>query len=158
MLLLIDFVNPLDFPGAQRISRPAVAAARHTARLKARLTARGVQAIYANDNFGAWRSEFSRLVESCRRRRGPSRQLVELLAPAPSDIAVLKPRHSAFFAAPLAVLLAQLGARRVARRPCVLYADIAQALRWAYPSGSGTQGAWTKGTLLRRRIQRCIAT
>jgi nicotinamidase-related amidase len=126
VLLLIDFVNPLDFPGAQRISRPAVAAARHTARLKARLTARGVQAIYANDNFGAWRSEFSRLVESCRRRRGPSRQLVELLAPAPADIAVLKPRHSAFFATPLAVLLAQLGARRLivaglAADICVLF-------------------------------------
>jgi nicotinamidase-related amidase len=51
---------------------------------------------------------------------------VELLAPAPSDIAVLKPRHSAFFATPLAVLLAQLGARRLivaglAADICVLF-------------------------------------
>jgi nicotinamidase-related amidase len=126
VLLLVDFVNPLDFSGAERIARPAVAAARRTARLKARLTARGVQAIYANDNFGAWRSEFSRLVESCRQRPGPSRRLVELLAPAPADIAVLKPRHSAFFATPLAVLLAQLGARRLvvaglAADVCVLF-------------------------------------
>lgn len=126
MLLLVDFVNPLDFDGADRIARPAIAAARRTARLKALLTARGVQAIYANDNFGAWRSEFSRLVESCRQRPGPSRRLVELLAPAPADIAVLKPRHSAFFATPLAVLLAQLGARRLvvaglAADACVLF-------------------------------------
>lgn len=45
VLRLIDFVNPQDFLGARRLSRPAFAAARHTARLKARLTARGVQAI-----------------------------------------------------------------------------------------------------------------
>ena len=126
MLLLIDFVNPLDFPGAQRLGRPAIAAAQHTARLKARLSARGVQVIYANDNFGAWRSEFSRLVESCRRRTGASRRLVEMLPPAPADIAVLKPRHSAFFGTPLAVLLAQLGARRLivagmAADNCVLF-------------------------------------
>lgn len=126
VLLLIDFINPLSFADAARLARPAVAAARRTARLKARLTAQGVQAIYANDNFGAWRSEFSRVVETCRARAGPARRLVELLAPASGDIAVLKPRHTAFYATPLDVLLAQLGARRlilagVAADICVLF-------------------------------------
>jgi nicotinamidase-related amidase len=126
VLILIDFVNPLTFRGANRLAPRAVAAARRTAALKRRLAPRGVQAIYANDNFGAWRSDFSRLVAACESADGPSRRLVELLRLSETDITVLKPRHSAFFGTPLAVLLAQLRARRlvltgVAADICVLF-------------------------------------
>jgi len=38
VLLLVDFINPMDFPGAKHLARRAVAAARATARLKARRT------------------------------------------------------------------------------------------------------------------------
>jgi nicotinamidase-related amidase len=125
VLLLIDFVNPLTFPGARRLAPGAISAARRTAALKARLAARGVQSIYANDNFGAWRSDFERLVAACAAANGPSRRLVESLPRAEHDVQVLKPRHSAFFGTPLEVLLAQLKARRlvltgVAADICVL--------------------------------------
>jgi len=134
VLLLIDFVNPLDFAGAERLARAAVSAARNTARLKARLARRGVRAIYANDHFGAWRTDFSHLVESCRARGGAPRALVEALPPADADIYVLKPRHSAFFSTPLEVLLQQLRAKRliltgVAADLCVLFSAVDAYLR-----------------------------
>ena len=81
--------------------------------LKQRLHRSGVPAIYANDNFGRWESDFTAIVQACRSRGGPSRKLVELIAPAAEDRSVLKPRHSAFFGTPLAFLLDDLGARRL---------------------------------------------
>jgi nicotinamidase-related amidase len=50
VLLLIDFINPMDFPGAEDLAEGAVEAARATAALKASLRKAGVPAIYANDN------------------------------------------------------------------------------------------------------------
>ena len=66
VLLLVDFINPLQFPEADRIADAAVAAARHAASLKAQLAGRGVQAVYANDNYGIWRSEFHDVLAYCR--------------------------------------------------------------------------------------------
>ena len=109
-LLLVDFINLFDFPHSKHLARRAIAAARRTARLKARLAAVQVPAIYANDNFGEWRSEFSRLVDECLERGGESAAIAQLLHPGPSDYSVLKPRHSAFYGTPLEFLLDELGA------------------------------------------------
>ena len=76
--------------------------------LKERLRASRVPAIYANDNFGRWESDFEAVVEHCRRRGGASAQLAGLLAPAKGDRSILKPRHSAFFGTPLEFLLDEL--------------------------------------------------
>ena len=65
VLLLIDFINPMDFPGAQDLAAAAVEAARATSILKSRLRKTGVPAIYANDNYGGWQSDFQSLVERC---------------------------------------------------------------------------------------------
>jgi nicotinamidase-related amidase len=112
-LLLVDFINPFDFEGAERLARRAVPAARQAAALKARALAAGVPCIYANDNFGHWRSEFSRLVEVCRSRGGASRQVVDLLAPSAEDYSIFKPRHSAFYGTPLEFLLEELGTESI---------------------------------------------
>jgi hypothetical protein len=56
-LLLVDFMNPLDFDGGDALARHAVRAARCTAALKARLARGRVPAVYCNDNFGRWESE-----------------------------------------------------------------------------------------------------
>ena len=53
-LLLIDFLNPLDFPGAERMRKAAFAAARRTAALKRKARAAGISCIYCNDHFGMW--------------------------------------------------------------------------------------------------------
>jgi nicotinamidase-related amidase len=112
-LLLIDFMNPLDFDGGTALARPALRAAERTAALKLRLARRGTPIVYCNDNFGRWESDFRGVVEHCRTLgRAPAR-LAELLEPDAGDLSVLKPRHSAFFGTPLEFLLDQLGVRRL---------------------------------------------
>jgi nicotinamidase-related amidase len=113
VLLLIDFINPLDFPGAEQLARPALAAARATARLKEQLAARRVPAIYANDNYGVWQSDFHSLVSACLGMEGPPGEIAGLLYPQARDLTILKPRHSAFYASPLELLLAQMQAREL---------------------------------------------
>jgi len=68
-------------------------------------------AIYVNDNFGRWRSDFRNLVAHCLRRRARVRAVTALLRPDHQDYFVLKPKHSAFYATTLELLLEQLGAR-----------------------------------------------
>ncbi len=113
VLLLVDWINPLDFDGAEDLAAPALAAAGVTAELKRELAAQGVPAIYVNDNFGHWNSDFRRLVTHCRSLKGPAAALTRKLAPADGDLTVLKPRHSAFHQTPLDLLLARLKARHL---------------------------------------------
>lgn len=108
VLLLVDFINALDFPGAEKLAAPALRAAQATAQLKRRLRAEGVVAIYANDNFGAWQSDFHGLVERCLALPGARGEIARLLHPQEDDLTVLKPRHSAFYASPLELLLAEM--------------------------------------------------
>lgn len=113
VLLLVDFINPLDFPGAERLARPALEAARATARLKSALAAQGVPTIYANDNYGVWQSDFRSLVSACLGREGACGEIARLLHPQADDLTILKPRHSAFYGTPLELLLAEMGAREL---------------------------------------------
>ena len=112
-LLLIDFMNPLDFDGAQALAPKAVKAAARAAALKKRMRARGAPVIYANDNFGRWESDFDAVVAECERRGGASATMAKLLAPSKRDRSVLKPRHSAFFGTPLDFLLDELRVGRL---------------------------------------------
>jgi nicotinamidase-related amidase len=111
VLVLIDFINPLEFPEAKQLAPAAVAAARATLKLKKRFARDGVATIYANDNYGHWRSDFRDVLAYCDSREGASRMLVRSLAPAPEDLVILKPRHSAFFSTPLDLVLSQMQAR-----------------------------------------------
>jgi len=112
-LLIVDMINPLDFPGAKSLLRQAIPAARRIATLRGRMKANGSPSIYVNDNFTRWRCDFTELVAICSQPDAPGAPLVEMLAPTRDDYLVLKPKHSGFFASPLEVLLAQLGVRRV---------------------------------------------
>ncbi|UUX94263.1 cysteine hydrolase family protein [Aquabacterium sp. J223] len=134
VLLLIDFINPLDFPGAETLGPPAVRAADATARLKARLAAEGVQSVYANDNYGIWHSNFRDVWGHCRSLQGHAGGLARRLKPGPADLAILKPRHSAFFSTPLELVLGQLGAKKLvlvglATDICVLFTAMDAHLR-----------------------------
>jgi nicotinamidase-related amidase len=110
-LILVDFFNPMDFEGGAALARPALRAAQNTAKLKARLRRARVPAIFANDNFGHWESEFSTLVSRCTSLPGPPGEIARLLRPQAGDRSVLKPRHSAFYGTPLEFLLEELGSR-----------------------------------------------
>ena len=111
VLLLIDFINPLDFPGSQDLAPAALEAARAAARLARKARAEGVPVVYANDNFGTWRSDFNTMVQRLERGQGPSAAIVKLLKPQRGDLTILKPMHSAFFASPLELLLDKMGSR-----------------------------------------------
>lgn len=125
-LLLVDVINPLDFPEADRLLRHAVPAADRLAGLKAKARAAGVPVIYANDNFGRWRSDLAAVVTRCREPGCKGRPLLDRLEPGPDDYFVLKPKHSAFFATTLDTLLRYLGTRALvvggfAADICVLF-------------------------------------
>lgn len=126
-LLLIDVVNPLDFPGADALLRRALPMARRIAALKVRARALGIPCIYVNDNFECWQLGFHELVDALRSSAAPGAPLLEMLAPDPSaDFYILKPRHSGFFRTALEVLLERIAARTLvltglAGDICVLY-------------------------------------
>ena len=108
-LLLIDFVNPLDFEGADRLRPSAVDAAARAASLKARARQRDIPTIYVNDNYGRWNLGFREICEEVRRTAG--RRLLETLEPDfARDLFVLKPMHSGFFGTALDILLGHLNA------------------------------------------------
>ncbi|AWH17656.1 cysteine hydrolase [Stenotrophomonas sp. ZAC14D2_NAIMI4_7] len=112
-LIIIDLFSLFDFPGGRRIAPLAVQAAEKAAALRAAFDKRGMPVIYANDNFGDWKRDFPGLVASCRKQGGAAAQIALKLAPEPSHYFILKPKHSAFLATPLPVLLAKLQVRRV---------------------------------------------
>lgn len=123
-LVLIDVLNTFEFPGARRMLREALPAARRIARLRKRASDRGIPVIYANDNFGQWRSNLDSLVKICLEK--PGRQLVRLLLPSPQDYFVLKPKNSAFYATSLDLLLQHIGVQVLvlagfAGNNCVLF-------------------------------------
>ncbi len=107
-LLLVDVINDLEFPGGDVLLPHAEAMAARLAAFKRRAKAAGVPAIYANDNFGKWQSDFKMLVRHCTEDDVRGRPIARLLAPDGDDYFVLKPKHSAFFATPLETLLAYL--------------------------------------------------
>jgi nicotinamidase-related amidase len=123
-LLLIDFMNPLDFSGGKALARTAVRAATNAAALKRTLARRG--ALYCNDNFGHWDSDFAAVVQHCRSLGGASARMADMLAPDRRDRSILKPRHSAFFGTPLEFLLDELRIRRlvltgIAADNCIMF-------------------------------------
>jgi nicotinamidase-related amidase len=113
VLLLVDFINPLNFAGADDLAPAALEAARAAAGLKARLAAEGVVTIYANDNYGVWQSDFHTLVSTCLGMDGVPGEIARLLYPQAEDITILKPRHSAFYASPLELLLTEMETREL---------------------------------------------
>lgn len=125
-LLLVDVINPLDFPEAPQMLRYVPKMAKKLRRLKERARKAGVPAIYVNDNFGRWRSDFRAQVEHCLSAESRGRELVRQLQPLEDDYFVLKPKHSGFFASTLETLLRYLGAEQliitgIAGNFCVLF-------------------------------------
>lgn len=125
-LLLIDVINDLEFEGGDELFRNALPAAENIARLKERARQAGVPVIYANDNFGRWRSDFNKIVEHCLRDQVRGEPIAELLKPENDDYFVLKPKHSGFFSTTLDLLLEYLGVRTLiltgfACNNCVLF-------------------------------------
>ena len=108
-LMLIDVINALDFEGSAGIVRAAERAAPRIERLTRRARAASVPVIYANDNFGKWRSDFQSTVRACSAPEQPGSRVTLRLRPHEDDYFVLKPQHSAFYCTALELLLSDLG-------------------------------------------------
>lgn len=112
-LLIVDVINDLEFAGGENLLIHALRMAAALAALKRRAKAAGIPAIYANDNFGRWRSDFPKLVEHCLKDNVRGSPIVAQLAPEEDDYFILKPKHSAFYQTNLQILLDYLGVRTV---------------------------------------------
>src|SRR5947209_7479126 len=88
-LLLIDVINDMEWPGGDELLPHARAAAEAIVRLKRRCRAAGVPALYVNDNFGKWQSDFSKIVSHCCDEDVRGRPVAELLRPDEGDNCVL---------------------------------------------------------------------
>ena len=125
-LLLIDVINDLEFPGSEPLIEQVMPIAENIAALKRHARQAGIPVIYVNDNFGKWRSDFSKLIAHCLHNDVRGRPLVQLLQPDSEDYFVLKPKHSGFFSTTLDTLLAYLQAKTlilagIAGNNCVLF-------------------------------------
>ena len=125
-LLLIDVINDMEFDGGEKLLAQALPMAQRLARLKARAADRGIPAVYANDNFGRWQSDFTKQVAHCLYDGVRGEPVARLLAPGEHDYFVLKPKNSGFYGTTLETLLEHLGARTlilagVACNICVLF-------------------------------------
>lgn len=112
-LVLVDVINPLDFDGAER---PVARSKDMSARLAAlcrRARELEVPLVYANDNFGRWRSDQRSIVENVLDACGAGAEIVRPLLPERVDYFVVKPKMSAFYSTTLDLLLRHLGAKRL---------------------------------------------
>ena len=99
-------------------------AGKNLARLKQGAKDAGIPAIYVNDNFGRWRSDFKKTIAHCR-EEGHGKEFVEILLPDADDYFVLKPKHSGFYSTTLSLLLTHLTSKNliltgIAGNNCVL--------------------------------------
>ncbi|MDY0747576.1 isochorismatase family cysteine hydrolase [Paucibacter sp. R3-3] len=163
VLLLVDFINPLRFDGADLLAPSALMAARQTARLRKHLSIKGSRTIFANDNYGQWTSDFKELWKRCAALPGAAGHIAKLLKPAADDFTLLKPRHSAFYATPLDILLKQLRCKRlviagIACDSCVLFSAMDAYLRdyslWVPPdcTASETEDSCDRAVEQMRRV------
>jgi nicotinamidase-related amidase len=125
-LLLIDVINDFDFPRGDELFRNALPIANRIAALKRRARNAGIPAVYVNDNFGRWQSNFQQTVAHCLQKKSRGHAFVEQLVPGKQDYFVLKPKHSGFYQTPLELLLKHFGAERliltgVSTNSCVLF-------------------------------------
>src|ERR1700750_989796 len=88
-LLLIDVINAMEFEGAGELADAAPPAARRLAELSRQARELGIPVIYANDNFGKWRSDFREVVEHCLDDGVRGAPIARLLRPGPDDYFVV---------------------------------------------------------------------
>jgi nicotinamidase-related amidase len=125
-LVLIDVINDFNFPEGEQLLGLAMPVGRNIAALKERARAAGIPAIYVNDNFGRWQSDFKKIVAHCTGPNANGLEFVKLLTPGDDDYFVLKPKHSGFYSTTLDLLLTHLTVKNliltgIAGNNCVLF-------------------------------------
>jgi nicotinamidase-related amidase len=125
-LLILDMITDFGFEDGARLLRRIRPVARRIAALRQRAARTRVPVIYVNDHQGRWRPDVNALLRHCTAAGRDGSDVARLLAPAPPDYFIFKPRHSGFYGSALEPLLAQLGATKlvltgVSSHQCVLF-------------------------------------
>ncbi|WP_435837574.1 cysteine hydrolase family protein [Streptomyces chartreusis] len=131
-LIVIDMINTYDHEDAELLVPSVQRVVPVLADLIGRARETDVPVIYANDNFGLWRSHHGELVSTALAR--PHADLIEPIRPDDESLFVVKARHSVFYETPLAYLLSRLGAGQVVlsgqvTEQCVLYSALDAHIR-----------------------------
>ncbi|MET8961604.1 isochorismatase family cysteine hydrolase [Streptomyces sp. NPDC004074] len=131
-LVVIDMINTYDHQDAELLVPSAERVVPILADLIGRARAARTPVIYANDNFGLWRSHHGELVEAALAR--PHADLIEPIKPDDDSLFVVKARHSIFYETPMSYLLWQLGVGHVVlcgqvTEQCVLYSALDAHIR-----------------------------
>ncbi|MFJ2564678.1 MULTISPECIES: isochorismatase family cysteine hydrolase [unclassified Streptomyces] len=131
-LIVIDMINTYDHEDAELLVPSARRVVPVVASLIGRARAADAPVIYANDNFGLWRSHHGELVETALAR--PHAELVEPIRPDDDSLFVVKARHSVFYETPMSYLLWQLEIGNVVlcgqvTEQCVLYSALDAHIR-----------------------------
>ena len=109
-LLLIDLISQWDYADGKSLLRQTLPIIPALVRMRKSAAAARAPVIFVNDNFGQWRSDFRQVTAAARSSADDAARIVDALQPGAEDYFVLKPRHSAFFATPLDLLLQELDA------------------------------------------------
>lgn len=125
-LLILDMLNPFDFPEARQLLPAATKAAKSIYSLKTKLKKKRVPVIYVNDNFGNWRSDWKAVYKACTEEKRLGADIARLLKPDDDDYFILKPRHSGFYQTTLETFLRDKKIQRliltgIAGNICVLF-------------------------------------
>lgn len=112
-LIIVDMISDWQFEDGDTLLTVAHALAPRLKRLLDRCRRQGVVIIYANDNWGKWQSNFDEQLANAQRCGGMAADICHILAPERGDYIVLKPRHSAFYATPLQLILQRLDVKRL---------------------------------------------
>ncbi|MGW1813742.1 cysteine hydrolase family protein [Streptomyces sp. NPDC002125] len=131
-LIVIDMINSYDHPDADLLVPAVRTVLPHVTRLIAQARSEDVPVIYANDNFGEWRSHHGEIIEKAL--AGGEAELVEPILPDDASLFVIKARHSIFYETPLSYLLSQLDVDHVVlcgqvTEQCVLYSALDAHIR-----------------------------
>ncbi|KOG36687.1 MULTISPECIES: cysteine hydrolase family protein [Streptomyces] len=131
-LVVIDMINTYRHRDAERLVPSVERAVPGIVDLLERARAAGIPVVYANDNFGRWRSHHGQILEMALAGHHP--ELVEPIRPDDESLFVVKARHSVFYETPLAYLLRTLGVDTLVltgqvTEQCVLYSALDAHIR-----------------------------
>ncbi|MFD7258247.1 isochorismatase family cysteine hydrolase [Streptomyces sp. NPDC059874] len=131
-LVIIDMLNTYDHEDADILVPSVARALPAVVDLLEQARAREVPVVYANDNFGRWRSHHGEILDAAL--TGAHADLVEPVRPDESSYFVVKARHSIFYETPLAYLLGSLDVDRLVlcgqvTEQCVLYSALDAHIR-----------------------------
>lgn len=104
-LIILDMISEFGFPGWQRVLREARHIAPAIARLRQRADRAGIPVIHVNDTGEDWESDQTAFLDRCGAPNARGSEVARMLRPREGHYFIFKPKHSAFYATPLAPLL-----------------------------------------------------